>query len=180
MNEYDLLETIGDIKDEYIENAGAEEEHSEATSKEIRCIRIRERRKKAVSLAGCLVGIAITVIIVGMVTKYYFASKGVDSHKDNHPVDETKDELPAEKVELYEKYQYLCFYEELYLSSKEECVNVGAFLGIFCVTSDIEGNNADAKEVSVYKVADMDESLAVAVFYEEEQTYHMYYNSVIR
>lgn len=180
MNEYDLLDAIGDINDKYIENAGAEEELGDKASKEIRGIQIRERRKKAVSLASCLVGIAITVIIVGMVTKYYFASKGVDSHKDNHPVDETKDELPAEKVELYEKYQYLRFYEELYLSSKEECVNVGAFLGIFCVTSDIEGNNADAKEVSVYKVADMDESLAVAVFYEEEQTYHMYYNSVIR
>ena len=180
MNEYDLLDAIGDINDKYIENAGAEEELGDKASKEIRGIQIRERRKKAILLAVSLVGIVLIAIIVGMVTKNNLVSKNRDEHEDNPAVDGTGDELPIEDIELYERYQFLRFNDELYLSSKEECVNIGDYLGTFWIASDIEGDNTDTKEVPVYKIINMDISLAVAVFYEEEQSYHTYYNSVIR
>lgn len=105
MNEYDLLDVIGDINDKYIENAGTEGKLDDLASKEIRAIQIRERRKKGIFLALCIMIVIPGIMLV--IGKHWLLLRKTGNVNKGYETKGTYADTPTPTPIHYSKDKYL-------------------------------------------------------------------------
>lgn len=176
MNEYDLLRAIGDINEKYIENAVVEEE--------------REPKRRKVH---GMIAVAVTFVVLvslGIVAFWALQEEKGNTNKEPKLGQENSFErTPTNSVEKNPSqtigelpvcgiYQFMLLGETEYSASVEDCDRIGAEIGSARVRNEERVSEKTLyKDVVVYEIVGMDTTIAVLVYYPEEQEYYVYYNS---
>ena len=86
--------------------------------------------------------------------------------------------IAVEKSPVCATYQFMFFRETEYSASIETSNRIGAKLGTSRVRNEEkESKTTLFKDVLVYEIVGTDPSIAVLVYYPEEQEYYVYYNA---
>lgn len=85
--------------------------------------------------------------------------------------------LPPNNTPLCEIYQFVLWDENEYIASIENSNHIGSKLGTARVRNEEkESNTTLFKDVDIYEFVGVDTTIAVLVYYPEEQAYYVYYS----
>ena len=188
MSEEEFMDALTDIDEKYIEKAFIARDVLDELEKGHELASFR--RKKLYIIASCIM-IVIFGIVLASVTHWLLqrktgnVDKGDESGKayvgnvptpTHYTVDQVSP-LPPNNTPLCEIYQFMLWDENEYIASIENSNHIGSKLGTARVRNEEkEGNMTLFKDVDIYEFVGVDTTIAVLVYYPEEQAYYVYYS----
>ena len=151
----------------------------------------REPRRKRINGTIVVAAALIVLVSAGILTHWLLQKekdstdkkpKQVEAHSQGGTptitVEPDNSPMPIEKLSVCEIYQFMAWEGTEYIASLEDNDQIGPEIGTARVRNEEKESVATLfKDVIVYEFEGIDSTVAVIVYYPEEQEYHAYYSS---